>query len=212
MKATYLIGVAGGSGSGKTTVVDLITKACPELEIMVLQQDHYYRDLSHLPRDQRAEFNFDRPDSIDLELFIQHLEMLTRGEAIDRPTYSFTDHIRTDEVVRLKPKPILIVDGIFALSSKELRDLYSLKLFVDVPDDLRFIRRLQRDIEERGRSQESVVDQYLQTVRPMYEKYIAGCKKQADFLVYWEDMNYPAIDLIASLLRLKYYFQPKALP
>jgi len=196
-----VIGVCGGTGSGKTTIVRRIISALPESSVLVLEQDHYYRDFPDLPLDQRAKQNFDHPNSVDSPLFIEHVRQLRDGRAIERPDYDFTQHRRSAQTVRLEPRPALIVEGILIFENPLLRELMDIKIFVDTDADLRFIRRLRRDMSERGRTLESVVDQYLATVRPMHMEFIEPSKRYADVIIPEGGHNEVGIDLVIQKIR-----------
>ena len=196
-----VIGICGGTGSGKTTITDRIIAALPEESVLVLQQDHYYKDLPHLPLDDRAKQNFDHPDSIDTPLLVEHVRRLREGLAIERPVYDFTQHRRFQQTVRLEPRPGLIIEGILIFENRALRDLMDIKIFVDTDADLRFIRRLSRDIRERGRTVESVVQQYLTTVRPMHMEFIEPSKRYADVIIPEGGYNEVGIDLVIQKIR-----------
>ena len=196
-----VIGICGGTGSGKTTITDRIIAALPEESVLVLQQDHYYKDLPHLPLDERARQNFDHPDSIDTPLLVEHLRRLRQGLAIERPVYDFTQHRRLQQTVRLEPRPALIIEGILIFENRALRDLMDIKIFVDTDADLRFIRRLSRDIRERGRTVKSVVQQYLITVRPMHMEFIEPSKRYADVIIPEGGYNEVGIDLVIQKIR-----------
>jgi len=196
-----VIGVCGGTGSGKTTIVGRIISALPESSVLVLQQDHYYRDFPDLPLDQRAKENFDHPNSVDSALFVEDVRQLRGGQAIERPVYDFTQHRRSPHTVRLEPRPALIVEGILIFENRLLRELMDIKIFVDTDADLRFIRRLGRDMRERGRTLESVVDQYLATVRPMHMEFIEPSKRHADVIIPEGGYNEVGIDLVIQKIR-----------
>jgi len=196
-----VIGVCGGTGSGKTTIVGRIISALPESSVLVLQQDHYYRDFPDLPLDQRAKQNFDHPNSVDSALFVEDVRQLRGGQAIERPVYDFTQHRRSPHTVRLEPRPALIVEGILIFENRLLRELMDIKIFVDTDADLRFIRRLGRDMRERGRTLESVVDQYLATVRPMHMEFIEPSKRHADVIIPEGGYNEVGIDLVIQKIR-----------
>jgi uridine kinase len=200
----YLVAIAGGSGSGKTTIVDRVKAMIPNVDVLIFNGDHYYTDLSHLPIERRSMVNFDHPDAIDNKLLIDHVQKLMNNEPVERPTYDFNLHTRLEKTETLQPAKFIFFDSIFALYHPEIRELCSMRFFVDVGDDLRFIRRLTRDIKERSRSVESVVDQYLTSVRPMYLKYIAPTKRYADMVIYWEHDNQHTIDTIAGLFEHVY--------
>jgi uridine kinase len=192
-----IIGVVGGSGSGKTTVVRAIQQAM-DVDAAFLDQDCYYKDLSHLSLDERRQVNFDHPDSIDGDLLVAHLEQLARGEAIEKPTYDFTAHTRAPGRVRIEPSEIVLVDGILLFADKRLRDLFDIKIYVDVADDIRFIRRLERDVVERGRQMPDVVRQYLTTVRPMHLEFVEPSKRYADVILPEGGRNRIAVDIIVA--------------
>jgi uridine kinase len=173
VKMPFIVGIAGGSGSGKTTIARKIYERCAGISIQTLQLDHYYRDLAHLDPIARDQVNFDHPDALEMPLLINHVEILARGEGIDRPTYEFASHTRSSKIARIETAKVIIIDGIFALYSPEIRKHLSCSIFVDVSDDVRFIRRLQRDISERGRTNDGVIKQYLGTVKPMHDQFVA---------------------------------------
>ena len=200
-KNTLVIGICGGTGSGKTTITRRIIEVLSESNVNVLEQDHYYRDLPNLPREERVKQNFDHPDSMDTPLLIEHIKQLRAGHAINRPTYDFTDYRRVPNVVRLDPRPATIVEGILIFDSKPLRELMDIKIFVDTDADLRFIRRLVRDIEERGRTLESVIHQYRTTVRPMHLEFVEPSKRHADIIIPEGGQNEVGIDLVIQKVR-----------
>ncbi|HEX9761015.1 MAG TPA: uridine kinase, partial [Candidatus Acidoferrales bacterium] len=193
--------ICGGTGSGKTPISQRIIQALPEGSVVVLEQDHYYKDLPHLPLEERARQNFDHPDSIDMALLIEHVARLRAGEAIDRPAYDFTTHRRLDERVRIEPRPALIVEGILLLDNRGLRELLDIKIFVDTDADLRFIRRLERDLTERGRTLESVIRQYMATVRPMHMEFVEPSKRYADVIIPEGGYNEVGTDLVIQKIR-----------
>jgi uridine kinase len=196
-----ILGVAGGSGSGKTTVVKEILRSLHPTTISVIHHDSYYKDLVHLPFEERAETNFDHPDALETSLLVKHLTSLRAGERVDVPVYDFATHTRTEDVRRVEATGVIIVDGILVLADQRLRDLLDIKVFVDTDADIRFIRRLRRDIQDRGRSLQSVVDQYLQTVRPMHNAFVEGSRVHADIIIPEGGRNQVAIDLLVSRLR-----------
>lgn len=196
-----LIGFAGGSGSGKTTIVKRIMEMSPELSMTLFQLDHYYRDLAHLETSERDAVNFDHPDSLELDLVAEHVSKLADGMAIDRPSYEFASHTRSSKVVHIEPTDVVLVDGIFALYHPAVRERLTAGIFVDVDDDVRFIRRLKRDVSERGRSIDSVIKQYLTTVKPMHDQFVAPTKKLADVVVYWDSYNDKTLSLISHMIR-----------
>ena len=201
MKKPFIIGIAGGSGSGKTTIARKIFERCAGIQILTLQLDHYYRDLAHLEPIERDKVNFDPPDSLEMPLLVKHVGLLANGEGIDRPTYEFASHTRSSKVLRLDTAKVIIIDGIFALYSPEIRKHLSCSIFVDVSDDVRFIRRLQRDISERGRSNDGVIKQYLETVKPMHDQFVAPTKFNADLIIHWDHYKEQTIDMLANMIR-----------
>ena len=194
----FIIGVAGGTGSGKTTVSRRIQAAVGPEHIVYLEHDSYYRDHGHMPPDERARCNYDHPDSLDTPLLIEHIAALCRGEAIAVPIYDFTTHTRRQETYRVLPAPIVLVEGILVFVEPSLRNLMDMRIYVDTDADLRFIRRLQRDVEERGRTLDSVITQYLDTVRAMHLEFVEPSKRYADIIVPEGGNNRVAMDMIAS--------------
>ncbi|MFV9510959.1 uridine kinase [Tepidibacillus sp. LV47] len=201
MKRPVVIGVAGGSGSGKTTVARRIIKSFPNQQVLMIEQDSYYKDQSHLPFEQRVKTNYDHPLAFDNDLFIEHLHRLLAYKPIQKPIYDFTIHTRKKETVKVLPKEVIIVEGILVLEDKRLRDLMDIKLFVDTDADERFIRRLVRDIRERGRTMESVVEQYLSVVRPMHLQFVEPTKRYADIIIPEGGKNKVAIDLLVTKIK-----------
>jgi uridine kinase len=193
---TIIIGVAGGTGSGKTTVSEAILDRVGRDQIAYLQHDSYYRDRSDVPFEERAKANFDHPDALDSELLAQHLSSLKAGRAVEVPVYDFTTHTRKPETGRIQPRKVVLVEGILIFAEKTLRDLMDIKVFVDTDADLRFIRRLQRDMAERGRTVESVIRQYTETVRPMHLEFVEPSKRYADVIIPEGGFNVTAIDMI----------------
>lgn len=198
MHRPLVIGVAGGSGSGKTTVSQAILDRVGRERIAFLQHDSYYHDLSHLPLEQRRLVNFDHPDAFDNALFVAHLDALIRGEVVAMPTYDFAAYVRMTEVVEVAPQPVVMLEGILIFADAALRERMDVKLFVDAEGDLRVIRRLQRDLRERGRTIESVIDQYLRTVRPMHLEFVEPTKRYADIIIPRGGLNAIAIDMIVA--------------
>jgi uridine kinase len=196
--ASIAIGVAGGTGSGKTTVSESILDRVGRDRIAYLQQDSYYCDLSHLPHEERVKVNFDHPDSLETDLLIRHLTALRDGLAVDVPVYDYTRYTRTGEMRRVEPRRVILVEGILIFAEKALRDLFDVRIFVDADADIRFIRRLQRDLEERGRSAESVVRQYLGTVRPMHLEFVEPTKRYADVIIPGGGFNTVALDMVVA--------------
>lgn len=195
------IGVAGGTGSGKTTIALKILERVGFDRAAYLPHDAYYRDAGHLPPAERARLNFDHPDSLDNDLLILHLRQLQGGKAVEIPVYDFKTHTRLTETRHVDPQPVIMVEGILIFADKRLRDLMDMKIYVDTDADLRFIRRLKRDIEERGRSPESVINQYLNTVRPMHLEFVEPSKRYADVIIPEGGHNQVAIDMVAARLR-----------
>jgi uridine kinase len=198
---TLTIGICGGTGSGKTTITNRLIEALSEESVLLLQQDHYYKDTPHLPLQERAKQNFDHPDSVDTQLLVSHVRALREGHAIERPVYDFTQHRRIPATVHLEPRPALIVEGILIFENAALRGLCDIKIFVDTEADLRFIRRLRRDIRERGRTVESVIDQYMATVRPMHMEFVEPSKRYADVIIPEGGHNEVGIDLVIQKIR-----------
>jgi len=200
---TLVIGICGGTGSGKTTISERIIRVLPEGSVLVLHQDHYYKDLPHLPLEERARQNFDHPDSMDTPLLVEHVRRLRAGYPVERPVYDFTQHRRLPETVSLEPRPALILEGILIFDSPALRELMDIKIFVDTDADLRFIRRLTRDLRERGRTLESVMQQYLTTVRPMHLEFVEPSKRYADLIVPEGGYNQVAMDVFMARIESK---------
>ena len=193
-----VIGIAGGSGSGKTTVAQEILNRVGPSRIAFLQHDAYYKDLSGLPPTQRAAVNFDHPNSLETELLITHVETLKNGEQVEVPIYDFATHSRTDESFSVIPRGVILVEGILIFVEAALRKLFDVRIFVDTDDDIRFIRRLERDIAERGRTTESVIKQYLSTVRPMHLEFVEPSKRYADVIIPEGGYNAAALDMVVA--------------
>lgn len=193
-----VIGIAGGTGSGKTTVAQEILRRVGSDKIAYLPHDAYYKDHSHLPPEKRALVNYDHPDSLETSLLVAHIQALKRGQAIERPVYDFTTHSRTRQTVRVEPRPIILVEGILIFVEPALRELFDVKIFVDTDADIRFIRRLRRDIQERGRTVESVIEQYLRTVRPMHLEFVEPSKRYADVIIPEGGFNEVALDMVIA--------------
>ncbi|WP_287880863.1 uridine kinase [Aquitalea sp.] len=197
MTTPFIIGVAGGSGSGKTTVTAKVLETIGPDMAAVIVQDYYYRDQAHLTFEQRLATNYDHPHAFDWPLLIEHIEDLLAGRAIQMPVYDFTNHTRATETITVKPAPVIVIEGLFPLYDAALRDMMSLKIFVDTDPDVRFIRRLQRDIRERGRTVDHVIEHYLATVRPMHNQFIEPTKRFADVILP-HGANDPAVDIITT--------------
>jgi len=196
-----IIGIAGGSGSGKTTVAqEVLNRVGPE-HIAYLPHDAYYKDLSGLPPVQKAEVNFDHPNSLETELLTRHVLQLREGQSIQLPVYDFSNHRRTEETILITPHRVIVVEGILIFAEPDLRPLFDIKIFVDTDSDLRFIRRLQRDITERGRTPESVIKQYLKTVRPMHLEFVEPSKRYADVIIPEGGFNTAALDMVAARIQ-----------
>lgn len=193
-----VIGIAGGSGSGKTTVANVILQKAGTDRIVYLPHDAYYRDQSHLAYSERVKTNYDHPNSLETELLIEHIHQLKEWQAIEMPVYDFTHHIRTMQTVRVEPQRVILVEGILVFAEPELRALFDVKIFVDTDPDIRFIRRLQRDIAERGRTMESVIRQYLEYVRPMHLEFVESSKRYADVIIPEGGLNEVALDMVTA--------------
>jgi uridine kinase len=195
-----VIGIAGGSGSGKTTLAHMILERVGPEKIAYLPHDAYYKDLSNLPPNERATINFDHPNSLDNDLLIQHVQQLKRSEPVDLPIYDFKTHSRTTNTKRIEPRQVIMVEGILIFAEPALRKLLEVKIFVDTDSDIRFIRRLERDLNERGRSTESVVRQYLATVRPMHMEFVEPSKRYADVIIPEGGQNAVAMEMVVARL------------
>lgn len=195
-----VIGIAGGTGSGKTTVVNQIIQELPEDEVCVISQDSYYKDTSHMLFDERTKINFDHPKAIDFDLLVSHLKELKKGNPIEQPIYSFVEHNRTDETVTTYPKKVIIVEGILILTHTDIRELFDIKLYVHADSDERLIRRLRRDIEERGRDLDEVLNRYKNTLKPMHQQFIEPTKEFADIIIPNNRYNMVAVDLIRKII------------
>jgi uridine kinase len=198
-----IIGICGGTGSGKTTVANRILESVSANEVVFIQQDSYYRNIKDLPLDFRNVANFDHPDALDNDLLVNHVRQLRAGEPIDLPIYDFKTHSRLSETRPVAPKPIVIVEGILIYAEPRLLEQMDIKVFVDTPDDIRFIRRLRRDVAERGRTVESVIEQYLATVRPMHMQFVEPSKRHADVIIPEGGHNLVSIDLLSGKIREK---------
>lgn len=196
-----LVGIAGGTGSGKTTLARKLSQHF-DTEAVLISQDCYYKDLSHLPENERSLVNFDHPDSLDFELLLEHLMELKQGNPIAIPSYDFTTHTRVDQLEAIAPAPLILVEGILLLAVPEIKEAFDLKIFIDTDDDIRILRRLERDLVERGRDFESVKQQYLSTVKPMHNQFVEPSKNQADVVVWGVNENFDvATGLISGYLK-----------
>ncbi len=195
-----IIGIAGGTGSGKTTVVNQIVNQLPKGEVCVISQDSYYNDLAHLTKEERGQINFDHPNSIDFDLMIYHLKQLRKEKAIDKPIYSFVEETRLEETERTHPKKVIIVEGILVLSNAMLRDMFDIKIYVHADSDERLIRRLQRDIRERGHDLTKVLARYQTAVKPMHEQFIEPSKEFADLIIPNNHYNTVAVDMVRTII------------
>jgi uridine kinase len=196
-----IIGIAGGTGSGKTTVAKAIGRELRDERISIIHEDSYYRDQSHLPFEERIKTNYDHPNAIDKPLLIRHLKELLSGQPIEKPVYDFKNHTRDEKTERITPGDVVIIEGILALEDPELRDLMRIKIYVETDADIRFIRRLRRDINERGRTAESVIEQYKNVVRPMHMQFVEPSKRFADVIIPEGGFNKVAIGLIVTAIR-----------
>lgn len=198
MKKPILIGIAGGTGSGKTSVANAILAEFPSSEVALIQQDSYYHNLKHLHFDERATVNFDHPDAVDFNKMGEDLQLLMADETIKIPIYDFNTHTRTDETLTIGNHHIIVLEGILALFDEKIRNMMDIKLYVDTPDDIRIIRRIKRDINKRGRTFESVIEQYYNTVRPMHQQFVEPSKKFANIIIPEGGHNKVAIDIIRT--------------
>ncbi|MCU1289322.1 MAG: udk [Acidobacteria bacterium] len=196
-----IIGICGGTGSGKTTIARKIIESVGRENVILIEQDSYYRNLADMPLDERHQANFDHPDSIDSEMLMNHLKRLRSGNSIEMPVYDFVSHTRSDRCDHLDPKPVVIVEGILIFSEPRILSLLDVRVFVDTPDDIRFIRRLKRDIVERGRTLESVIAQYFATVRPMHFEFVEASKRNADIIIPEGGNTEIGIEFLCSKIR-----------
>ena len=200
MKDILVIGIAGGTGSGKTTLMDNLVQRFGD-QVTVLSHDNYYRRRDDMTMEQRQQVNYDEPAALETDLMVRHLDQLRRGEAIECPVYDFTQHNRSDKTITIVPKRVIIVEGILIFENEALRDLMDIRIFVDTDADVRLGRRILRDVEERGRTLQSVLEQYQNTVKPMHEKYVEPSKKHANLVVPEGGKNYVALDMILSRIQ-----------
>lgn len=198
-----IIGIAGGTGSGKTTVVDQIVRELPADEVCIISQDSYYHDTSHLSIEERKKINFDHPKAIDFDLLVSHLKELRDGNSFEQPVYSFVEHNRTGETITTYPRKVIIVEGILILSHPDIRDMFDIKIFVHADSDERLIRRLKRDIATRGRDLEEVLNRYQTTLKPMHQQFIEPTKEFADIIIPTNKYNTVAVDVIRSIIHQK---------
>ncbi|CDQ18083.1 uridine kinase [Halobacillus karajensis] len=200
-----VIGVAGGSGSGKTSVTRSIIQRFTDKTLLMLEQDYYYKDQSDLPFEERLQTNYDHPLAFDNDLLIEHLEQLLEQKPVEKPVYDYKMHTRSEDTIHVEPKEVIIVEGILVLEDERLRDLMDIKVFVDTDADVRIIRRLMRDINERGRSLDSVIEQYINVVRPMHLQFVEPTKRYADIIIPEGGQNHVAIDLMATKIQTVLY-------
>jgi len=198
-----IIGIAGGTGSGKTTVVQQIINELPKDEVCVISQDSYYKETSHLTYEERVQINFDHPQAIDFDLLVQHLKKLKKGDAIEQPVYSFVEHNRTGDTITTLPKKVVIVEGILILTHPDIREMFDIKVYVHADSDERLIRRLKRDMAERGRDLEEVLSRYQNTLKPMHQQFIEPTKEFADIIVPTNRYNTVAVDVIRTIIHQK---------
>jgi uridine kinase len=200
-RTPLILGIAGGSGSGKSTIARSVLEALPNGQGILLEQDHYYRSQSHLPPAERASVNYDHPDALELDLLTTHLDALRTGQSIIRPTYDFTQHDRAKEGLKMDPAPVIVVEGILVLADERLRSRFEVKLFVDTDADIRVMRRIRRDLEHRGRTFAQVRKQYYESVRPMHVAYVEPSKRFADIVIPEGGQNRVALDFLLSFVR-----------
>ncbi|WP_411031552.1 uridine kinase [Spongiimicrobium sp. 3-5] len=198
-----IIGIAGGTGCGKTTVVNQIINELPNEEVGVISQDSYYNDLSHLTYEERTKINYDHPRAIDFDLLADHLTLLKKGKAVDQPVYSFPKHNRTKNTLRTHPTKVMIVEGILIMTNPKIRDMFDIKIFVHADSDERLIRRLKRDINERGRDLEEVLTRYQTTLKPMHDQFIEPTKEYADIIIPNNNYNTVAVDIVRTIINEK---------
>ncbi len=201
MQRPIVIGVAGGTGSGKTTVARRIFKSFPDQKILMIEQDSYYKDQTHLPFEERVKTNYDHPLAFDNDLFLEQINSLLHYRPVNKPVYDYAVHNRKTESIRIIPKDVIILEGILILEDKRIRDLMDIKLYVDTDSDVRVLRRMVRDIRERGRTMESVIDQYLSVVRPMHLQFVEPQKRYADIIIPEGGKNKVAIDLLVTKIK-----------
>jgi len=200
-KKPLVIGIAGGTGSGKSTVARAILESIPESNVAIIEQDCYYKDQSHLPPEERVNVNYDHPLAFDTDLLIEHIEKLINGQAIEKPQYDFTVHNRKRKSLRVEPRNIIIVEGILILDVPRLRELMDIKIFVDTDADVRIIRRIERDMRERGRSLESIINQYINVVKPAHNEFCEPTKRYADIIIPEGGYNKVAVDIMVTKVK-----------
>ncbi len=198
-----IIGICGGTGSGKTTIARALVEAVGESNVVLVEQDSYYRNLADMPLDERHQANFDHPDSIDSDMLVNHLVRLKQGLSIEMPLYDFRTHTRSDEIETIEPRPVVIVEGILIFAEPRVLDLLDVRVFVDTPDDIRLMRRLRRDITERGRTFERTLEQYERTIRPMHFEFVEPSKRHADIIIPEGGQMGVSVDLLCGLVRDK---------
>jgi len=203
IKTGLLVGIAGGSGAGKTTLVNAISeklKAWASIEATIVNHDSYYKEYSHLSKTEKDKLNFDHPNSLDNHLFVEHLALLKQGQSVLAPVYDFATHSRLTNTIIIKPSSVILVDGILLLVEPKIREILDIKIFLDTPADIRILRRLHRDINERGRTVESVINQYLATVRPMHEQFVEPSKQYADLILFGENWSESQLETVINLI------------
>jgi uridine kinase len=198
-----IIGICGGTGSGKTTIARAIVETVGAKNVVLVEQDSYYRNLADMPLDERHQANFDHPDAIDSDMLVNHLKRLKQGESIEMPLYDFVTHTRMDETEHIDPKPVVIVEGILIFAESRVRDLLDVRVFVDTPDDIRLMRRLRRDIIERGRTFERTLEQYERTIRPMHFEFVEPSKRNADIIIPEGGQPHIGVEFLCGLVREK---------
>jgi uridine kinase len=206
-----IIGICGGTGSGKTTIARAIVDSVGIQNVILIEQDSYYRNLADMPLDERHQANFDHPDAIDSDMLVNHIKRLKRGEAIEMPLYDMVTHTRRDETEALEPKPVVIVEGILIFAEPRILGLLDVRVFVDTPDDIRLMRRLRRDVIERGRTFERTLDQYERTIRPMHFEFVEPSKRHADIIIPEGAQTCVTVDFLCSMVREKLFKQQEVL-